>query len=227
MKSVVISLGGSLIIPDEIDYKFLERFKKEVRKHYKDYRFIVVCGGGKIARDYINALEGEHKNKKEVSLAGIRATRMNAMFMMQFFGKEANQSLPMDMKEVMNESKKNKIVFCGALRYVPDSTSDSTAARLAHYLNTFFINMTNVKGLYTANPITNKSAKFIPFESWRNFEKRAKAMTFKAGQHFVLDQKASTEIRKYKIKTYIIGKDISNLTKIIKDKKFTGTLIDG
>lgn len=226
-KIIVISLGGSLIIPEKINYLFLHKFKSTLRKLYKEYKFVVVCGGGVIARKYIASLQKENKSKYEVSQAGIRATRMNALFMMQFFGKESNDSLPMDMKEVKNNLLKNNIVFCGALRYTSDSTSDATAARLAHFLKTRFINMTNVSGLYTENPKTNKKAQFIPEITWKEFEKMAKKHKFRAGQHFVLDQKAAVIIRKNKIPTYIIGSELKNLENILKRKAFRGTYIQG
>ena len=99
-KVVVMSVGGSLIIPKEINYPFLDKFKDTLRKKYSKYKFVIVCGGGSIARKYISALKKEGKSTKEQSLAGIRATRMNARFLMQLFGKEANDSLPLDMKEL-------------------------------------------------------------------------------------------------------------------------------
>src|SRR3989338_7811338 len=101
-KVVVISLGGSLIVPEKINFSFLENFKKTLRGFYKTHKFVIVCGGGTIARKYISALEKEGKPKKELAEAGIRATRMNALFMMQFFGKEANDFLPKSMHEVKN-----------------------------------------------------------------------------------------------------------------------------
>lgn len=225
MKEVVISLGGSLIFPNKIDVKFIDRFKKLIRKNYHNYKFIIVCGGGIVARYYIDALEKEHKSKKDESIAGMRVTRMNAHLLMKIFGKEANDTLPLNMKDIKDALKKNKIVICGALRFTPKSTSDGTAAKIAHFLKTEFINMTNTKGLYTDNPVKNKNAKFIPSISWKDFEKRALAIKFKAGEHFVLDQKAAVVIRKNKIKTYIIGKDLSNLDKLLNNKKFIGTTI--
>jgi len=225
-KIMVISLGGSLIVPEKMDLQFLEKFKHTLRKYYKNYKFAIVCGGGTIARKYISALEKDGKSKRQLSLAGIRATRTNAQFMMQLFGKEANDSLPYNMKEIKYNLEKNPVVFCGALRFEEDSTSDGTSAKLANYLNTKFVNMTNVKGLFTANPKTNKHAKFIPSISWSKFEKMALKIKHKAGQHFVLDQNAAVMIRKHKIPTYIIGKDLSNLEKILKGKKFVGTMIE-
>ena len=224
---MVISLGGSLIIPNKINFKLLHEFKKVLRKHYRTHKFVVVCGGGSIARKYIEALRKEKKSKKELALAGIRATRMNARFVMQIFGEEANEHLPSSMKEIKDNLQKNNVVICGALRFSRNSTSDSTAAKLAHYLKCDFINMTNVDGLYTANPTTNKNAKFIPFISWKDFEKIALSLKFEAGQHFVLDQNASSMIRENKIKTFIIGQRLSNLDKILRGGKFRGTTISG
>lgn len=227
MKTIVLSLGGSLIIPDQIDFKFLHLFKKTLRNNYKNYKFVVVCGGGSIARKYIETLKKEGKSEKELSMAGIRATRMNALFLMGFFGKEANSTLPKDMKEASQLLKKNKVVFCGALRYSDKETSDGTAAKLAHYLQTDFINLTNVKGLYSSNPAKDKNAKFIPSESWKVFEKRALAIKFKPGQHFVLDQEAAILIKRNRTKTYIMGKEMKNMENMLKNKKFIGTLIAG
>lgn len=227
MKIMVMSLGGSLIVPEKINFKFLKEFRETLRKHYKNWKFVVVCGGGSIARKYISLLKEDKKSQKEESLAGIRATRMNALLMMQLFGKEANDTLPKDMKSVENNLRKNKIVLCGALRYAPHSTSDGTAARLAHFLGAEFINLTNIKGLYTSNPLTDKNAKFIPKINWKDFEKMANKSKYTPGQHFVLDQEAAKIIREHKIKTYIINGDAKNISRILKDKKFTGTLIEG
>jgi len=226
-KVVVISLGGSLIVPNKVDYRFLESFKHTLRKHYAKYQFVIVCGGGSIARKYISILKADRQPEKQLSLAGILATRTNARVMMQFFGKEANDNLPGDMEDIKNDLKKNKVVICGALRYKPHSTSDGTAARLAHFLKADFINMTNVKGLYTSNPLVHKDAKFIAHEGWKQFEARATARKYHSGQHFVLDQEAASIIREYKINTYIIGAHTINIDKILKGKKFIGTLISG
>ena len=224
-KVVVISLGGSIVIPDKINFEFLDKFKKALKKYSKSHKFVLVIGGGAIARKYIDALRSEHKPERELSIAGIRATRMNALFVMQFFGKSANESLPLDMHRVKNELAKKDIVICGALRFTERATSDTTAAKLSHFLKTDFINMTNVKGLFSADPRKDKNAKFIPKISWKEFESIALRIKHHAGQHFVLDQDAASIIRENKIKTYIISPSLKNLENVLKGKKFIGTLI--
>ena len=75
--------------------------------------------------------------------------------------------------------------------------------------------------------ITNPKAVFIPKESWKQFETRALRRKYHAGQHFVLDQQASTIIKQGKIRTFIIGPDVRNISKILKGKRFIGTEISG
>lgn len=222
---IVLSLGGSLIAPEKRNPYYLNKFKKILRQFYKKFKFVIVCGGGTIARNYIEILKKGKANERELSLAGIEATRMNARFLMQLFGKEANDSLPLNMHHVKTNLKKNKVVICGALRYTPKATSDTTAAKLAHYFKSPFINITNVKGLYSSNPFKNKNAKFIPFISWRDFEKLAISIKYSHGQHFILDQKSARLIKKYKIKTYIIGPSLPNLKNLLSGKHFIGTRI--
>jgi len=225
MKTIVISLGGSLIIPNRVDFAFLDAFKKEIRKYYSFYKFVIVCGGGSVARTYMDALSKEGKNEREIADAGIMATRMNAKFLMEFFGKEANKLPPKNMEDVAANLHKNKAVICGALRYADNETSDGTAAKLANFLNCDFINMTNVRGLYTSDPRKDKKAQLIPKITWKDFELMAHKTKFKAGQHFVLDQTAATIIRNHRIKTYIIGNDVKNLGRVLENKKFAGTFI--
>jgi len=225
---IVISLGGSLIIPEKINVKFLEDFKKVIDKNNKNYKFVVVCGGGRTARNYIQGLDNQIINNKIYfqSLLGIASTRLNARFMTYFFGKEANKGIPNDMREIKDMLKKNDIIFCGALRYSKDETSDACSAKLAHYFNTEFINLTDVEGLYNKNPKKHKNAEFIHEISHKEFLKMAKKIEFKPGQNFVLDQKSARIIKRYDIKTYIIGTDIKNLDNVLNKKHFVGTIIE-
>ncbi len=221
----VISLGGSRIVPDAVDDKFLLGFKKLIDSH-RSQRFVVVTGGGSTARKYIGALKELGKKTKAQSIEGIAVTRLHAGFMARFFGKIANEELSFNMKKVRNLLRKNRVVFCGALRYRRKNTSDGTAAKIAGYLNCPFINLTNIKGLYTSNPKTNKNAKFIAKISWEKFMKIAEKIKYEAGQHFVLDKVAAKTIKNKKIVTYIVGSLVA-IDKILKDRKFVGTVISG
>lgn len=225
-KVIVLSLGGSLIVPDEINLKFLENFKRILEKYNDNYKFVVVCGGGSVARKYIKALKESGKSEYLQSMAGIAITRINARFMTYFFGKDASQGIPHDMKDVKSLSARNEVVFCGALRYAEKQTSDSTAAKLAAFLKTDFVNLTVVSGLYNKNPFKHKGAKFIPEISWYDFLKMTNKIKYKPGQHFVLDQEAARIIKENRIRTYILGENLNEFSNFLSGKKFKGTVIE-
>lgn len=226
-KVIVLNLGGSLIIPDEVDFSFLQRFKKVILKNSKKYKFVIVCGGGSIARKYIAALRKAGLSEKFQSFSGISATRMNARFMNYLFGISPEIGIPHTTETLKKYINKQDIIFCGALEYRPKQTSDSTAAQLAAHFKTIFITMTNVPGLYNKNPLKHKDAKLILRINWQEFYRMANKTKYKPGQHFVLDQTAAGIIMRARIPTYILGKDLEQLEAVLQDKNFRGTLING
>ncbi|MBS3167394.1 UMP kinase [Candidatus Woesearchaeota archaeon] len=220
---IVISLGGSLIVPNEIDYNFLKNFKKSLAKIKKDNKVIIVTGGGSIARKYIEALRKDKLSEERCSLIGIKVTKLNAMFLSNFL--DENKTIPDSLEEVKKHLKKSNVVVCGALGYHPDMTSDGDSAMIARYLHAdIFINMTNVKGLFDKDPRKFKNAKFISEISFSDFMKISNKIKYRAGQHFVLDQSAAKIINRYKVKTAIL-QGIENLEKAISGKRFIGTII--
>lgn len=226
MKEIwVISLGGSRIVPDDVDYVFLKKFRALLDKH-QNKKFVVVCGGGKTARRYINAYRKLGVKRKDQNLEGIEVTRFHAGFMSRFFGGEANSEVPKNMGKVKRLLGKNRVVFCGALRWRNNNTTDGNAAQLAGYLECSFINLTNVSGLYDKDPRKNKSAKLISKIGWDDFFEVAKKVHFEPGQHFVLDRIGSEEIRKNKTDCFIVG-SLKDLDLVLLGKKFCGTLISG
>ncbi|MFW6046892.1 MAG: UMP kinase [Candidatus Woesearchaeota archaeon] len=224
-KVIVLSLGGSLIIPDKVNSTYLKKLKQILLKNKKKYKFIIVCGGGSLARKYIKAIQSQRGEQKFQALAGISATRTNARFMNYFFEIDPERGIPKTKDAIRKYLDELDIIFCGALKYKPNQTSDSTASQIAREFNTSFVNLTNVDGLYDKNPNKHKDAKLIKEISWEEFNKKATSMKFKPGQHFVLDQKASEIIMKNKIPTYIIGKNIKEFDNFLNNRKFKGTII--
>lgn len=221
----VISLGGSVIVPEKIDLKFLKNFKEVINKNKFRYNFIIVSGGGTVARKYIDALRGLGLNKRFQGFLGISITRVNARFMSYVFGFDPGKGIPKTMLDIKKYLKKQNIVFSGALKYGVDETSDTASAKIAEHFKTDFINVTNVPGLYNKNPKKYKDAEFISKISWKDFYKMSNKIKFKPGQNFVLDQTASKIILRNKIKTYIIGKDLKQLDNLLNNKRFKGTII--
>jgi uridylate kinase len=79
-ETIIISLGGSLIVPDQIDVDFLKSFKELIISKLKqDKKFVIITGGGKICRRYQDAAkELADPTNLELDTIGIRALNLNA-----------------------------------------------------------------------------------------------------------------------------------------------------
>jgi len=224
MQKVVISLGGSVIIPDKVDYDYLKKFAKFIKKFSKKNKIVIVTGGGSTARKYIEGMKHINSNPDMLSMVGIASTRLNARLVAGVFG--IKEEIPESLDEVKKSLKQRNLVICGALGSQKDMTSDGNAAQVAELIKGVFVNMTNVDGLYSANPKTNKNARFIPEISFKDFMEKISKIKFRAGQHFVLDQSAAKIIYRSKIKTYIVNNNLKNLKKLLNGKDFVGTIIE-
>src|ERR1035437_166327 len=85
---IVMSLGGSLIVPDEIDTDFLKLFISMIKEYVsKDFHFLIITGGGKICRRYNDSLKKiVESTNEDLDWLGISATRLNAEFVRICFG---------------------------------------------------------------------------------------------------------------------------------------------
>lgn len=226
MKEVIVfSLGGSLIVPYKVDYKYLHKFKLFISKLRKKYDIVIITGGGKTARSYINALKTEKLPEFYSSIVGITTTKLNARLVAGYLNLMCR--IPDSLKEVKDELFNHGVVVCGALGFQPDMTSDGDAAQIGEYLKAkVFINLTNVNGLYDKDPKKFKNAKLISSISYKEFLNIVRKIKYEAGQHFVLDQSAAEIISNARLKTVILnGNNFKNLDNFFSGKKFTGTLI--
>ena len=218
-----MSLGGSVIVPDKIDINFLKSFKKTIDKYTnKGYRFVIICGGGKIARDYQKAASQIVKQSNDyLDWLGIHATKMNAWFMKAVFGKDAEKLI------VDNPTKKIKfirrILIAGGWK--PGWSTDYDSVLLAKNLGVkTVINVSNIDYLYDKDPKKHKDAKKIKNISWKQY-RRISGNEWKAGLNLPFDPIAAKEAEKSKLKVFIIGKNLRNFENLINGKKFEGTII--
>ena len=110
---VVISLGGSLIVPEQVNLSYLESLKTLLFKKSYKYKFVIVCGGGHPARVYIKGLRTAKKSEYLQSLIGISVTRLNARLVSYLFGFD-QEGIPHDMRQVSNLLRKNDFVAVNA-----------------------------------------------------------------------------------------------------------------
>lgn len=223
-KTIVMSLGGSVIVPDSIDIGFLKDFKKTIEKYVgKGYKFAIYCGGGKIARDYQKAASGIAKlSNRELDWIGIHATVLNAEFVRSLFGNLAEELIARDPTQKIIFNKKALI----AAGWKPGWSTDYDVVLLAKNLGAeMVINMSNVDYIYDKDPTKHKDAKKIEKISWKDYRKIS-GDKWEAGLNVPFDPIAAKEAEKSKIKVTIIGKNLENFEKVLDGKEFKGTLIE-
>ena len=95
METIVVSVGGSIIVPSGIDYNFLVSLRKTAVEISKKHKLVICTGGGHTAREYITALRKAGADNHTQDIAGIDATRLNARLVASFIsaGKKQNAAL--------------------------------------------------------------------------------------------------------------------------------------
>jgi len=222
-KTVVVSLGGSLIFPDELDKNFLISFKKSILKYVKKrYRFVIICGGGKLARNFQRVASKMKKlSDKKLDWLGIYATKINAHMLKSIFGDKASDFIITNPNSKIN-FQKDIIIAAG---WKPGWSTDYDAVLLAKNLGIKeIINMSNVDYVYDKDPKKYKEAKKIEKISWKDFMKLTK-QKWKPGINVPFDPVAAKEAWKSKLRVNIIGKDLKNLENLLQGKEFKGTVI--
>jgi len=219
MDIVVISLGGSVLVQDKINLKILKDLRKIVLKTNK--RFIIVPGGGKVARKYIEAVRKSfHLHKNDLDWIGIHATRLNAQLLKIVFEDVAAKKVAKDPRKKIFFGK----VLIGS-GWKPGASTDYDAVLLAKtYGAKTVINITNVKQLYDKNPLIYKNAKKIMSIDWNGFLKLV-PKKFESGANVPFDTVAAKEAKRLKLKVIILGPDLRNLDKFLQGKKFLGSII--
>ena len=144
------------MVPDEIDTNYLKKFKSLILKLAKTHSFIIVTGGGKTARRYINAAKSFTKSAEAEHWLGISATGMNAQLMRTVLNKHSHSEV------IIDPTKKQKITknIAIARGWKPGCSTDKDAVLLAKTYNAkTIINLSNIDYVYTKNTKVYKSAK--------------------------------------------------------------------
>jgi uridylate kinase len=223
-KTIVLSLGGSIINPGEIQIPFLKGFKEFVLGLLKqNYRLVIVSGGGKICRQYQQAAdEITPLTDEDKDWLGIHTTRLNAHLLRSIFKQQAYPVVLDDPKK-QTPNKYNLFIASG---WRPGRSTDYIAVLLAkRFKTTKVINASNVEYVYDKDPAKFKDAKPLKEISWPDYLKIA-GKKWIPGMNVPFDPIASRIAQKERMTIiFAKGTDLSNLKNIIEDKPFKGTVI--
>ena len=223
-KTAIISLGGSLIVPNNIDVRFLKNFKKFIEKNIKNgWRFIIVTGGGVTSRKYQEAAgKVVTLSDDDLDWLGIHTTRLNAHLMRSIFRKNAHPVVSKNPERLF-KSKKPILIASG---WKPGWSTDFVSVKMAQtYGGSTILNLSNIDYVYSADPRKDKTAKKIEDITWVEFQKIV-GTKWIPGANLPFDPIASKLAKKMNLDVYILqGRDILNIEKALSGRPFKGTHI--
>jgi len=225
-ETIVISLGGSLIVPGEIDTHFLSSLKDLVETETANgRRFILIAGGGKTARKYADAAkEVAPLENEDLDWLGIHATRLNAHLVRTIFRQLAHPVLVTNPDDVLDVPDSAKLVIASGYR--PGSSTDLRAIQIAERVGSKkVINLSNIEYVYTADPKTHPEAEKIEDITWEDFRKLIPD-EWDPGLNSPFDPVAAKEAEAKDIEVACIdGTKLLSLKNYLDGKPFTGTRI--
>jgi len=223
-KTIVISLGGSIIIPDKIDVEFLKDFKKIIIDFVeKGNKAIIVCGGGKTCRLYQEAAaKVSNVRNDDLDWIGIHTIRLNAQLVKTLFLGDVHEVVIHNPNDKVNFKEKVLI----AAGWKPGWSSDYDAVLLAKNFNVkTVINMSDISYVYDKEPKNNHDARPIKEMSWKKLRKLV-GNKWNPGLNVPFGPIAAREAEKLGLEVVIIkGNDLNNLKKFLDEKEFNGTII--
>lgn len=227
-KTIIISLGGSLIVPEEIDWEFVKKFKTLIEEQInRGFKFILITGGGKICRKYQDAAAkaSTEITDEDKDWLGIHATRMNAHFIRTVFREYAHPRInknPHDLEDFYN-FKESILVAAG---WRPGFSTDFDAVILAKYLGIKkVINLSNIDYVCDKDPKKFPDAKQIEKISWADFRQLV-GDTWDPGMNAPFDPIASKEAQEIGLEVAIMnGKNLDNLRDYLEERESKGTII--
>jgi uridylate kinase len=226
IETIVMSVGGSLIVPGAIDTTFLSNLKTFVDKETaQGRRFIIIAGGGRTARNYQEAAAAVSTlTSDDVDWMGIHATRLNGHLLRTIFRESAHRVMITNPDEILDVPITEKVVIASGYR--PGSSTDLRAVQIAEKIGAKkVINLSNIDYVYTADPRTTPDAKKIETISWDAFRALIPA-TWDPGLSSPFDPVAASVAASDHIEVAIInGNKLEEVMKYLHQEAFIGTRI--
>lgn len=223
---IVMSVGGSLIVPEQIDTSFLTNLKALiVSETALGRRFIIIAGGGRTARRYQDAAAAVSTlSRDDLDWLGLHATRLNGHLLRTVFRDIAYPVMVTNPDDVLDIPRESPLII--AAGYRPGCSTDLRAIQIAERVNaTKIINLSNTDYIYTDNPHTNPAAEKLETVTWSEFRKIIPD-EWDPGMSAPFDPVAAKEAEAKQIEVaQINGLKLEELAHYLHDRPFIGTRI--
>jgi uridylate kinase len=220
---IVIKLSGS-IFGQDTNESLIGEYAEMLLSINNEIQPIVISGGGKIARHYINLARALGSDEANLDIMGIDVSRLNAKLLQTALQEKAYPKIPKTLEEVAIAVESGRIVVTGGLH--PGQSTNATSALIAEIVKASkFLNATDVDGIYDSDPNLNKDARLLKKITIQECMKILESESFIAGTYDLMDIVALKVIERSKIPTQILRSETLNIKNAVENKNYVGTEI--
>lgn len=223
-KKIIISLGGSIVVPELPDPKYVKDFIELVSSYVnRGSKFVIIVGGGKTCRNYQNALKDiRDVSNEDLDWLGIYSTIFNAEFVRMAFGDLAHEHIVRDPRE-LKDVEASVIIGAG---WKPGCSTDYDAILCAEESGAqSVVNLSNIDFAYDSDPRKNSDAQPIYESTWEDFRDLLPT-EWDPGLNAPFDPIAARKAQELGLEVAIMnGKNLENLKNYIDGGEFIGTRI--
>ena len=221
---VSISLGGSLLTREGTPETY-SRYAEALKKlKAQGHTVIVVCGGGRPAREWIKFAKALGADAHLQDRLGVHATHLNALYLIAALGPDAHTHVHRRGSEIKRNLSDRILVGGG---HLPGSSTDYRAVLFAEAAGAdLVVNATDVDGVYDKNPEKHLDAVKLERITHSQLERIILDNTEQApGKYGLFDLKAVRRAKKLGIPLlFIDGTDPEQLVKAVEGDH-GGTLV--
>lgn len=224
LMKVVMKITGK-IFDDDLNADTILKITELLRRKLdQGYRFAVVVGGGRRAREYIELGRRLGIGEAFLDALGIEVSRVNALLMASLLAPYAYLPIPRSVDGFLRAWQSGKIVVLGGLQ--PGQSTNAVAAIVSELIGAdLLINATDVLGVYDSNPKLNPNAKLLKEVTVEELERLA-LRNVTAGSYELFDMVALEIIKRSKIPLVFLSVyNVENIAKLLEGKDFIGTRV--
>ena len=213
---VSISLGGSLLTKDMSPESYRKYARVLMELKNEGHKLVVVCGGGRTAREFISIAQGLSADNRLQDRLGILATHANALLLIAALGPNAHPHVHRRRSEI-KKNLGNRILVGGG--HLPSSSTDYRAVLFAEAMEAdLVVNATDVEGVYDKNPEKHPDAVKLDRITFSRLEEIIMKSTEQSpGEYGLFDLKAVKLAKRLKIPmAFVDGTDPEEIMRAVK-----------
>jgi len=224
--NTVIKIGGSLLFTKnkEINSSKIAEFCKIFKSRKYTGTLVIICGGGLLAREYIDAVRSFNGSEALCDIFGIEISRINSKLIIASFQDFAYPLVPSSIEELSTALLFKKIIVMGGLQ--PGQSTTSVALEVAEFIGAEnLIILTDVEGIYDKDPKKFTDAKLLKHLDYDQLQELILNITndkqAAAGEYRIFDTVSLQILKRSDIRVIVMsGKDLNNFSKFWDGEKY-------